>query len=214
LGAEILHLQIRGPVGDLAKNLSDFLASTDYGKLRIALEVRETEQSKLPHALLKTMQEHGLIHSVDLSKGEMPAYESDTLYTRLFGKGKHNIYQPTDGELVEIDDKASGTKSERVMMSFHFVRMYKDAARLKVYKQTGMFPMITRSTGTASLEEVLGEDATFPATKQELMHSQGWKLFDLNESKRVHSRDFLSRLPEGTYGNVREIVDALESIKM
>jgi hypothetical protein len=200
-------------VGDLAKNLSDFLASTDYGKLRIALEVRGTEQSKLPHALSKTMQEHGLIHSVDLSKGEMPAYESDTLYTRLFGKGKHNIYQPTDGELAEIDNKASGTKSERVMMSFHFVRMYKDAARLKVYKQTGKFPMVTRSTGIASLEEVLREDATFPATKRELIRSQGWKLFDLNGSKRVHSRDFLSRLPEGTYGNVREIVNALESIE-
>jgi uncharacterized protein YecE (DUF72 family) len=129
LGAEILHLQIQGPVGELAKNLSSFLASTDYGKLRIALEVRGLEQSKLPHSLLKTMQEHSLIHSVDLSKGEMPAYESDTLYTRLFGKGKHNIYQPTDDELVEIDNKASGTKSERVVMSFHFVRMYKDAGK-------------------------------------------------------------------------------------
>jgi uncharacterized protein YecE (DUF72 family) len=214
LGAEILHFQVREPVRNLAKNLSDFLDSTDYGKLRIALEVRGQEHSGPPHALLKTMQERDLIHSVDLSKGEMPAYESDTLYTRLFGKGKHNIYQPTDDELVEIDSKASGTKSERVVMSFHFVRMYKDAARLKVYKQTGKFPMITRSTGIASLEEVLREDTTFPATKQELVHSQGWKLFDLNESKRVHSRDFLSRLPEGTYGNVCEVVNALESIGM
>jgi len=72
-----------------------------------------------------------MIHSIDLSKGEKPAYDSDTLYTRLFGKGEHNIYQPTDGELMEIDRKAENAQSSRIVMSFHFVRMYKDAARLR-----------------------------------------------------------------------------------
>ena len=58
-------------------------------------------------------------------------------------------------------------------MSFHFVRMYKDAARLKIYREIGKFLPVANSTGLASLEEVVSEDASFPATKQELVRSQG-----------------------------------------
>jgi uncharacterized protein YecE (DUF72 family) len=79
------------------------------------------------------MQDHDIIHCTDLSRGETPAYESDVLYTRLFGPREHDVYQPTDKELVFIDKKASESKSQKVIMSFHFVRMYKDAARLKIY---------------------------------------------------------------------------------
>src|SRR4030065_255060 len=61
---------------------------------------------------------NNMIHSVDLSKGEKPAYETDILYTRLFGKGTHNIYQPTDQELEEVDRKAAVSKSEKIVMNF------------------------------------------------------------------------------------------------
>jgi hypothetical protein len=164
----------------------------------------------LPPELLKIMQDKDIVHSVDLSKGEEPAYESDLLYTRLFGKGRHNIYQPTDEELVEIDRRALGSKSQKVAMSFHFVRMYKDAVRLKKYKQTGKFPMIMRSTGISSLEEVLREDAEFPSTKQQLIRKQGWKLFDMTEKVRVHAEEALQKLPEGTYNNIAEVIDNLK----
>lgn len=147
------------------------------------------------------MQDKGIIHCVDLSKGEKPMYDSDILYTRLFGKGHHNIYQPTDEELEEIDHTALASKSEKAVMSFHFVRMYKDAARLKVYKQTGKFPKITRSTGLNSLEEVLKEDTIFPTSKQDLIQRQGWKLFDKTETKRVHLAEYLDRLPNRMYKN-------------
>lgn len=212
LNAEILHLQTPSnlPTETLANNLGTFLASANLQRLRLALEIRGAESSKLPSDLLNVMQNHNMIHSVDLSKEEMPAYEADTLYTRLFGKGKHNIYQPTDGELVEIDDKASKAKSEKVVMSFHFVRMYKDAARLKTYKRTGRFPKITRSTGILSLEEILREDAKFPATKKELVQSQGWKLFDRTETERTHARDLLEKIPERKYNNIGEVVHTLE----
>ena len=158
------------------------------------------------------MQDKNIVHCVDLSKGEEPAYESDLLYTRLFGKGQHNIYQPTDAELVEIDRRASASKSEKVAMSFHFVKMYKDAVRLKKYKHTGKFPMITKSTGFPSLEEVLREDAEFPATKQQLIRKQGWKLFDMTEMARVHAQEALQELPEGTYNNIDEVMDKLELV--
>jgi uncharacterized protein YecE (DUF72 family) len=215
LNAEILHLQTPPtlkPTQAFADDLRTLLGSVNLGGLRLALEIRATKPPNLPPTLLRTMQDHNIVHSVDLSKGETPAYESDTLYTRLFGKGKHNVYQPTDEELAEIDNKASSAKSEKVVMSFHFVRMYKDAARLKTYKQTGKFPNITRSTGLTSLEEVLREDAKFPTTKQELIRSQGWKLFDLTKTEKAHAEDLLQKLPERTYNDINEITGTLQSV--
>ena len=215
LRANILHLLVprsfrlnRASVRDLRLLLS----SLDLGNMRVALELRQAPGQVLSPELLKIMQDKNMVHCVDLSKGEEPAYGSDLLYTRLFGKGQHNIYQPTDGELVEIDRRASGSKSQKVAMSFHFVRMYKDAVRLKKYKQTGKFPMITRSTGISSLEEVLREDAEFPATKQQLIRKQGWKLFDMTETARVHAEEALQELPEETYNNIAEVMDKLEHI--
>jgi len=212
LNADILHLQTP-PSTILVQNSTnkfrDFLSSLDLGKLRLALEMRGIPSSKLPSKLVNTMQDYNMIHCIDLSKGEMPAYKSDTLYSRLFGKGHHNVYQPTDEELRQIDKKVLSGKFEKIILSFHFVRMYKDAARLKMYKQTGKFPAITRSTGLSSLEEVLKEDAKFPATKQELVHDQGWKLLDLTADERMYARNFLRKLPERTYNNIREVIDAL-----
>lgn len=157
------------------------------------------------------MRDYNMIHCTDISKGEMPAYDSDILYSRLFGKGRHNIYQPTDKELTEMDSRASSTKSGKIVMSFHFVRMYKDAARMKIYKQTGRFPRVTGSTGLSSLEEVLDEDARFPTTKQALISSQGWKLFDLSAQARIHAGELLQRLPEKTYFSLSEVIRGLES---
>jgi uncharacterized protein YecE (DUF72 family) len=215
LKANILHFQVprsfrlnRASVKDLRLLLS----SLDLGSVRVALEIRQAHNQVLPPELLKIMQDKNIVHCVDLSKGEDPAYESDLLYTRLFGKGQHNIYQPTDGELVEIDRRASASKSQKVAMSFHFVKMYKDAVRLKKYKQTGKFPMITRSTGISSLVEVLREDAEFPATKQQLIRKQGWKLFDMTETVRVHAEEALQKLPEGPYNNIDEVMNKLEHI--
>ena len=214
LKADILHLQAPPALSKfqtLGQKLRDFLGSVSLGSLRLALEIRGVSASKLPSELVKVMQDYDVVHCVDLSKGEMPAYESDLLYSRLFGKGYHNVYQPTDEELVEIDKKAMSSAFQKIFLSFHFVRMYKDAARLKIYKQTGKFPKVTGSTGLLSLEEVLTEDARFPATKEELMSGQGWKLFDVTQDKRVQAREFLQRLPERKYNSISEVIDALRS---
>jgi len=215
LDSEIMHLQLPSSF-ELTKtsitNFHSLLSSISLQKFRLALGTRGPNSPKLPPELLKIMQEYNIVHSTDLSRAEMPAYESDILYTRLFGRGKHNVYQPTDNELAEIDKLASGGKSEKIIMSFHFVRMYKDAARFKTYKQTGQFPMVTRSTGLASLEEVMSEDARFPSTKHELIQSQGWKVFDMTESERTRLADLLEKLPEGTYSDLGEVVDGLKDM--
>ncbi|MGB9778598.1 MAG: DUF72 domain-containing protein, partial [Candidatus Bathyarchaeales archaeon] len=215
LNASILHLQTPPKFvyqKDAAQNLKHFLSSINLGKLQLALEVRGTAPKKLPTELLKTMQDNNIIHCVDLSKGETPAYESQILYSRLFGKGQHNIYQPTDEELVEIDKKAIRGNFEKIILSFHFVRMYKDAARLKIYKETGKFPQVTRHTGLASLEEVIREDAQFPTTKKTLVQHQGWKLFDLTQDNRIHAAELLEKLPEKTYTSISEVIEALRSV--
>jgi len=215
LKAEILHLQTPAkfhPTRTNVELIRNFFSSTDLRGIRIALEVKGAKQPLDPD-LIKTMQDCNMIHCVDLSKDEEPAYKSDILYSRLFGKGPHNIYQPTDEELRKIDRKASKEEHKTIAVSFHFVRMYKDAARLKLYKQNGKFPMVTKSTGLSSLTEVLREDAVFPSSKKELVRHQGWKLIDLTEDKRVHASRVLDKLPEKTYNNVREVVQSLESVK-
>jgi len=215
LDAEIMHLQLPSSFRLTETSIMDFhslLSSVNLRRLRLALEIRGTRSSRLPPELLKIMQEHNIVHCTDLSRAETPAYESDMLYTRLFGQGNHNVYQPTDDELAEIDRRASSGKSEKIVMSFHFVKMYKDAARLKTYKQTGHFPMATRSTGLDSLKEILSEDARFPSTKQELVRNQGWKIFDITETQRIRAADMLEKLPEATYNNLGEVADRLEHL--
>jgi uncharacterized protein YecE (DUF72 family) len=215
LEAEIIHFQTPPSLKmeqTSIKNLRSFLSSVNLEKMRIALEIRGTSPSQLPQELVKTMQEHNMIHCIDLSKGEMPAYNSDILYSRLFGKGQHNVYQPTDEELKQIDKKTSKGNFKKAILSFHFTKMFKDAARLKLYKQTGKFPKITKSTGLSSLEEVLKEDAQFPATRQELVHSQGWKLFDRTLDRRTLTRELLQELPEKTYHNIEEVMQTMKPL--
>jgi uncharacterized protein YecE (DUF72 family) len=214
LDAEVLHLQTPAsftPNEVEAENLEQLLSSLNLGGLRLALEFRGMQDQGLPPEFSRVMQDLNLIHCVDLSKGELPDYDSDILYTRLFGRGHHNVYQPSDAELKEIDRKVSGSKSKKVTMSFHFVKMYKDAARLKIYKQSGKFPMVTHSTGLTSFEEVLSEETAFPATKKDLIRKEGWKLFDRTENERARVGDYLEKVPEGRYENISELVDRLTS---
>ncbi len=156
------------------------------------------------------MQDFQIVHSVDLSREE-PAYRSDVIYSRVFGKGNHNIYQFTDEELIEIDQKILKSETKRQLISFHGIRMNSDAARLKEYKETGRFIPVTSYTGVESAKAVLQEDATFPTTKAELISHQGWKVIDLTENKRVHLSDLLIKLPKKTYTSVRGVITELDA---
>jgi uncharacterized protein YecE (DUF72 family) len=207
LRAEVLHFQLPPstmPNEALNEAIANFLDSADVGKLLLAMEFRREVPLKSHPNLLRLMQERGIIHSVDLLKGQEPAYGAETLYARLFGKGYHNLYQPTDDELKPMDDFASGFS--RAYLTFHGARMYSDAARMKSYKKTGNFPRITKAIGVDSLREVLAEDARFPATKGELLRDQGWKLFDSNGNRRIRVGEVLERLQESTYDSIEDVL--------
>ena len=209
LRAELLHVLIPKSIQPnyaLAGSIREFLSSVRTDGIRLVIETRGKQPDE---KFLKLMQDFNMIHCVDLSRGEKPTVESDILYSRLFGKGVHNIYQPTDEELKKIDEMASGGDHEKVMLCFHFVKMYKDAARFKVYKQTGKFPMVTKSTDLSSLAEVLSEDVRFPTTKQQLLLDHGWKLIDLTKDKRIRASMLLQKLTNKTYTGIKEVIDEL-----
>jgi uncharacterized protein YecE (DUF72 family) len=209
LRASVLTMLIpRAFVGDkeLAPKLDRFLSTISLGRTRMAIEFRGGEPTE---DALKTLQDHDASHSVDISTKD-PEVESSILYSRLFGKGKENVYEFDDSELREIAAKASGPKFEKSILAFHGVRMYRDAARLKTFLDSGEFPSLTGQVGLESLGEVLREDAGFPIGKSQLVSEQGWKLFDKTTEERVRTRVLLEKLPEKTYATVEDVLSSLK----
>lgn len=184
-------------VGDseLAPKLKAFLSSLSVGKTKVALEFRG---AKPTDEVLNILRDNDGIHSVDIATSE-PIVQSATLYTRLFGSGEGNVYEFDDDELKNIATKASSPKFEKSILAFHGVRMYRDAARLKIYLDSGKFPSLTGQVGLDSLGEILKEDTVFPITKARLVKAQGWKLFDSTTTKRIRASEVLRKLPDKTY---------------
>jgi uncharacterized protein YecE (DUF72 family) len=208
LKARFLVLETPAEINFNAKKIDEarnFFESVDHKGIKLVWEVRQNRGESLPYDLLRLMGDQGIVQCVDLSK-ENPAVKSDMLYSRVFGKGQHNVYQFVDEELGEIDLKIAKSGSSRTAVSFHNVRMYKDAARFKIFKETGQFPSVTGTTGQQSLKKVLVEDTIFPSTKQELINKQGWKVIDLTKNQRVHASVLLEKLPDRRFGNIKEVI--------
>lgn len=185
----------------------DFFSSLNLKGIRLVWEYRAPQTQTVTNL----MQEFGMVHCVDLSK-EKPSYNLDVTYSRLFGKGQHNIYQFTDDELIEIDKNAQDTNSKIVALSYHGLRMNTDAARFKQYKITGSFMPVTSFTGADSAKAVLAEDPKFPISKSELIVEQGWKVIDASQNKRMHLSEVLSKIPDKTYSSLDQVMIELRGI--
>jgi uncharacterized protein YecE (DUF72 family) len=209
LRANVLALLIPKPLiedEDLVPKLNTLLSSISLRETKIGVEFRGGEPKE---ETLEILQDHDASHIVDISK-QIPAVESTMLYSRLFGKGKENAYEFDDDELRGIAAKASGPKFEKSILAFHGVRMYRDAARLKIFMNSGKFPSITGQVGLESLREVLNEDTRFPISKSNLVDEQGWKLYDMSSEERGRLRAVLQKLPEKTYASTNEIMTSLK----
>jgi uncharacterized protein YecE (DUF72 family) len=191
---------------EVANGARDLFSSWDLQGIRLVWEIR----APLTQAAIDLMQDFGMVHCVDLS-WQVPAVKSDVVYSRLFGKGTHNVYQFTDSELVEIDRKAEESNSKVVALSYHGLIMGTDALRFRQYKMTGNFLPVTAYTGLDSARAVLSEDAVFPSSKRSLISDQGWKVIDLTADKRVHLSDVLSKIPDETYTSLDGVIRALET---
>ena len=189
------------------KDLQDFFSSLSLGGLRLVWEYR----APINQTVIDLMQNFGIIQCVDLSK-QKPCFNLDITYSRLFGKGRHNIYQFTDDELKEINQKAEQTNSKTVVLSYHGAKMNTDAARFKHYKDTGKFLPVTFYTGADSAKAVLGEDAQFPATRSELTLDQGWKVIDIDSDHRGHLSEILEKIPNRAYWCLEDVITELRAV--
>ena len=207
LKAEILLIQTPATFNPEERlgEIRDFLSSANFGNIRLAWEIR----NEITSHTIDLMNDLRMIHCTDISR-EMPAVDSSILYSRLFGHGVHNLYQFDDVELMQIDSCIKEKNPKKTYITFHGSKMYKDAARMKIYQKTGIFPGITKKTGLESLQNVLEEDARFPATKDELMAEQSWKVFDRTSTEHVHASTVLNRLPDKKYNNIEEVISALK----
>jgi uncharacterized protein YecE (DUF72 family) len=211
--ANVLHFETPATMKFTASRLEsikDFLKSVNTKKIRLAWEIRRKTVEPFNKKLMHIFDDFNIIHCVDISKGEKPMVESNILYTRLFGLGNHNIYQYTDEELRNVHKNSSDERYEKSYLVFHGAKMYKDTSRLEIFKKTGKFPKVTKSIGKGSLEEVLREDIRLPATKEELIHQQGWKVIDITDDKRVYASELLEQLPKGTYNSINHILNLLK----
>jgi len=193
------------------EDLNNFFSSVDPAGIHLAWNIvsqREEDRNRL----IDFIRDRGFTHCVDLSV-EDPAFESEITYSQLFGKSEYAAHQFSDEELTEINKKAESTGSEKVYLSYHGIKMYKDADRLRIYRKSGRFPPVTRSRGVDSAIEVLREDIKLPATKKSLIQDQGWKIFDLTDEKRVRLQEILQDLPDKVYGNFRELTTELKELE-
>jgi len=184
--------------------LKEILKKVDIGDIRIAWEPRAGWPPKAVEEAAKLK----LIPITDYSVKEPPYDDEEIAYTRLFGKGRHNIYQFTDEDLVKIKERAERRRSKKVYLSFHGIRMYLDAARLERFIKRGELPRVTKSYGIDSLAEVLA-DASFPTTKEDLLRKHGWKLIDIDEKTRVPASVVLKQLRRKNYRSLEELLREL-----
>jgi uncharacterized protein YecE (DUF72 family) len=190
------------------QSIKCFFDNFDRRGSEIVWEIRKKDKKPLSPQLVGLMNDYNILHCVDLSK-ESPALESKTVYSRIFGKGEDNVYQFTDEELIQIDSKIMNKDPAKAVLTFHNVRMYKDAARLKIYKDKGYFPSVTNAVGKESLRKVLLEDLRFPITKKQLIKEQGWKVIDLHGNKKTHVSSLLEKLPKQEFTNLEQILENL-----
>ena len=185
----------------------DFFSSLSLNGLQLVWEYR----APFSLEVVELMGDFNIIQCVDLSK-DMPILNQDIAYSRLFGKGTHNLHQFSDDELLEIQLNAKDTKAKTVILSYHGARMHSDALRFKMNRVTGKFFPVTDYLGAESAKAVLEEDATYPATKTQLINNQGWKVIDLTADRRVHLGEVLDRLVDKTYFSTDEVVDELRRV--
>ncbi len=187
--------------------IRDFFSSLNLKNIRLVWEYR----APITTTVTNLMQDFNVVQCVDLCK-EKAVFNLDVTYSRLFGKGQHNLYQFTDDELAEIDRNAHETDSKTVILCYHSARMHTDASRFRRYKDTGKFLPVTDYIGVDSAKAILAEDTKFPISKSGLKVDQGWKVMDLSQNRRVHLSEVLEKVPDRTYSNLEDVIGELRAV--
>ena len=209
LDALAIVLETPDAVRPEAEQLRELL-STARLPCPVALEARAYCGRPLPRSLAAAMEEHDVADAVDLSR-QSPRTESALAYARLFGPEQGNRWEFTADELTAIGERGDSVGTKRIAYAFHGVRMYKDAGRFLTYVRTGRVPPATRHAGLRSLEEILAEDAHFPATATDLVREHGFRVVALPD-REIHARELLGRLPPDRYDAPAAVTEALRGL--
>ena len=186
---------------------TDFFSTLNLKSTTLVWEYR----APITPEVTNLMQDFNIIQCVDLSK-QKPSFNLEVTYSRLFGKGQHNVYQFTDDELLEIQRQAEETCSKQVILAYHGLRMNSDALRFQTHLNSGNYLPVTSTAGADSAKEVLAQDTTFPSSKSELINKQGWKVIDVKRNQTAHLSEFLNRIPDKNYANIDEVVKELGAV--
>ena len=202
------YVMLETPMGyEMNNDTRGFLSALNLKGIRLVWEYRAPITPEVTNLML----DFNIVQCVDLSR-QKPSFNLEVTYSRLFGKGQHNIYQFTDDELSEIQRQAEETNSKQVILAYHGLRMNSDALRFQQHLKTGNYLPVTSATGADSAKEVLAQDTTFPISKSELIKKQGWKVIDAKQNKTAHLSEFLSDIPDKNYSSINEVVKELEGV--
>lgn len=213
-----IALVIQTPIGFLnnpknLKNSNDFFAKVE-GPIKLVWEVKGYEKfPTLQPELIQIFSEYNITHCTDFSKN-FPLFTTNLVYSRIFGLGKQNMWQFSDEEVKVLNDKIKSfkEKSTDVVISFHTMRMEKDAARQQEFTNKGVLIPVTESVGLNSIMSVVKEYNKFPISKDELLEAHGWKIIDLANNKRIRALKILDKIPDQKYSSFKSIKEQLENI--
>lgn len=227
LHSNVLHFQFPPSLkvtDKIVSRWSDFFGSvtTDYSsRVHYAIEVRSgPENSNQSPSFERLLSRYDLIPTSDASRSEeiIPSERSGIVYTRVFGPGEHTKWTFDTNELINLSSKIKKVPARKKYVTFHNLTMYEDASRMKTIAQTGSDQNALPRTplGLESLRHSISSGRMrYPATKQQLLQEFGWKIYDLDASKREHVSKALEKLlssePAKKYSSpdevIREITD-------
>lgn len=201
LKAPIMHLQTPPSVRfdrRACQEARDFFSAVMPRDIRLAWEVR----GGLNEETVELMRDLNIVPSVDLSREEPPAW-SDILYSRLFGRGFHTLYEFDDDELIDIERRISRGEYKQVFLVFHSLRMYDDARRLKTHMMQGFFPA-ARLIGLEGLREALSK-ISFPASRDQVIQRIGWEVIHV-AGRNIHLSKLLEKASRSLYWSLDDVI--------
>ncbi|MDG6934491.1 MAG: DUF72 domain-containing protein [Nitrososphaerota archaeon] len=94
--------------------------------ITVVLETR----NPLEEDTISCMEELGILHSVDLTRG-LPGYRHEKLYSRLFGTDRYSRTGFGESEYESIETGLKKASPQKAYLAFHGIQMYRDAEGFK-----------------------------------------------------------------------------------
>jgi uncharacterized protein YecE (DUF72 family) len=162
----------------------------------------------------QVLEKLGVTHVTDPFR-ITPAYTGGIAYFRLHGLGEQMYYyQYSDMELQRLNELITPYEKEgrEVYVLFNNLSMFQDGVHFMKYMAKEAFPKVTRSTGLASIKEII-EKTRYPTSKNVLIKKVGWRIVEVDDGKQARLSTFLNDLPSKSYKNADDLLKDLKSIK-